>query len=74
MGPESDSKISNLMTTELFYSQSFPSYKTFQASPFSDRDEFKMALTARKVFAAFETQARLKEVSSLSLFEKNVSE
>ena len=59
--PESHSKISKLMITELFYSrilkqtevlftQEVSGVYTF---PFSDTDELKIALRARKVSGAF---------------------
>ena len=60
--PESRSKISKVMITELFYSRILK-YKQFlftqevsgvHTSPFSDTDKLKMALRARTVSGAFE--------------------
>ena len=53
--PESRSKISNLMITELFYSH-IPGFiqevSGVYTSPFSETDELKMALLARNVSGA----------------------
>ena len=61
--PDSHSKISNLMITELFYLHLLNMNEVLfiqevqsgvYSSPFLDTDELKMALRARKVSGAFE--------------------
>ena len=64
-GPKSQSKISNLTISELFYSHIFNMKRGslhtrssgVYTSPFLDTDERKMALRARKVSGAFEKRS-----------------
>ena len=71
--PESHSKILKVMITELFYSciinRGSLHKRNFSGgiytSPFSDTDELKMALRARKVSGAFKKWAPRDSLSSL---------